>query len=166
MPVEFTTEQYDAQADLATNTYEANLPALIGGKMRVAVVTYTTTTGTDEVATDTILLCKLPVGSIPLPANSYVVNEDPTSGSSFIMDIGTAENPDGWCDGLDIAAAGIHPFLFSTVTPAFALTPTATESENIYVTLDTVDTTVTASRKIVFYLAYLLPGGNIPANIS
>ncbi len=60
----------------------------------------------------------------------------------------------------------MHPFLFSTVTPAFALTPTAITSENIYVTVDTAAATVTASKKIVFYLAYLLPGGNIPATFQ
>lgn len=162
---QFTTTQYDAQSALATNTYEANLPALIGGKMRMAVVTYTTTTGTDEAANDTILLCKLPVGSVPLPANSYVVNEDPTSGS-LIIDVGLAQDTDGWSAGLDISAAGLHPFLFSTATPAFSLTPTETTSEDVYVTVTTASATMTASKKIVFYLAYLMPGGNIPANIS
>jgi hypothetical protein len=165
MPTAFTTAHYDAQVALATNVYESNLHPQLAGQVRIAVVTYVTTTGTDEAAADTILLCKLPVGIIPLPANSYVICEDPSSGS-FIIDVGTALDADGWADGLDISAAGLHPFLASTQTPSFGLAPTATTTENVYATVDTAAATVTASKKIVFYLAYLMPGGNIPASFQ
>lgn len=154
----YTTTLYDAQAALATNVYESNLVPDIAGRMRIARISYAL--ASTEAAAEIITLCKLPVGSIPVPGSSYIVCEDP--GTALILDIGTAADPDGWGDGVDCQAAGIKPFVFSTVTPAFALTATPTVAENIICTVDTA-TTLTAAKKVIFHLAYLLPGGNLPA---
>lgn len=156
----FNSALYSA-SPAANGLTEWSIPPAVKQALHYAIVPYALA-GT-EAAADIINLCKLPPGSIPVPGASFIVCEDP--GTALILDIGTTADPDGWADGVDCQAAGKKECVFSTVTPAWALTATATTVQDISATVDTA-TTLTAAKKVIFHLAYLPAGTQLPTRIS
>lgn len=62
------------------------------------------------VANDTIeITAPLPAGLVPVPALSYVAVET-NPGTTLTLDIGTAEDPDAYADGINVATVGLVPF--------------------------------------------------------
>lgn len=115
-----------------------------------------------ESANDTVNLCQLPPGIIPLPSLSYVdVLGDP--GTTLTVDIGTAADTDGWCDGANVAAVGLVNCVTPAV-PAFAnaglnagLSADSGDDDGLVTVMAkwaTVGTNTAAT--LVFYLAYKL----------
>ncbi len=114
-----------------------------------------------ESAADTVNLCQLPVGAIPIPALSSVsVLADP--GTTLTVDIGNAADPDGWCDGANVAAVGLVNCLAPAI-PAYESTVTTLAADSgaddglttIYATWATVGSNSAAT--FIFNLAYKLP---------
>jgi hypothetical protein len=115
--------------------------------------------GTEQ-AGELIKLCILPVEAIPLPQLSSAYN---AVTGAFVVDIGTAADPDGWADGLALTAAGRKEFTSSSPAPAW-LEPTPivadvgslnkSGSAEVYATIVTA-TTPTAGVVIQFLLAYI-----------
>ena len=126
------------------------LPNQAGGAVQMAVIHCVLGAGA---AADIIELCYLPVGAIPIPGLSFVDAED--CGTTLTLDVGWAENPDGWADGIDIAAAGKVQFTTGTQLPS-NLVAEAIPSALIYATVATSGTPTTTAD-LVFHLAYKLP---------
>ena len=155
MPVAHETPGYTAQAaGLLTPSARPNASAY-GGTLHSMRHTYTTTTGTDEVATDTIQIGYLPKGATVLPGLSYIVQEDPTSSADATLDVGTATDPNGFAEAIAISTAGVKPFITTTTLPAQVLVPvTTTEETLVYATFGGTPATMTASKKITFVIVY------------
>jgi hypothetical protein len=154
---QFTTELYDDQNESRVNTSRLAVQVM-PDEILYKIVRYTTTTGTDEAAADTILLCELPAGCIPIPhLSSIVCAADP--GTALTLDIGTAANPDGWGDAVALTVLGMVPFCLAGGTMPAWLTPTPlvadTGSGNatVYATVDTA-TSPDPGVNIDFVLAY------------
>ena len=114
-----------------------------------------------EAAADIVNLCQLPAGVVPVPhLSSVIVTDDP--GTTLTVDIGTATDPDGWCDGADVAALGVVNCC-SAAVPAWASTVTTLSGDTgaddglvtVYATWATVGTP--AAGAFMFCLAYRLP---------
>jgi hypothetical protein len=153
MPVENSTVIVK-QLGTAGASPSATYPSVnaVGGKLRIAVVPYlvSATLATN----DTINLVSLPSGATVLPHLSYVIAEDP--GTALTIDIGFASNLDALSDGLDLAAGGNVAFTAGGTATAqqFAPVPLAKGDETIIVDCKLV-TSVTAGKKITFFIAYL-----------
>lgn len=158
MPTTFTTAQYDLEKTSRANTSRLATSNVTSGKVEMAVIPYVLTSGTDEAANDLIQLCILPAGAVPLPGESYIVcDADP--GTAFTVDVGTADNTDGWGDGVALTAAGRVDFCASAHTqPAWlAKTPLVADTGSgnaiVYATVMT-STAPTAGVILYFHLAY------------
>jgi hypothetical protein len=158
MPTTFTTTLYDAQKADRANPSRLAAPNLASGTVEFAVARYTLTAGTDEAAADLINLCVLPAGAIPIPHLSKVVcDADP--GTAFTIDVGTADNPDGWGDAIALTTAGIIEFVAAAHTMPAWLAPTpivpdaASGNAIVYATVVT-STAPVAGVNIDFVLAY------------
>ncbi|MGA0207754.1 MAG: hypothetical protein ACO3LT_08195 [Ilumatobacteraceae bacterium] len=136
-----------------------------GGAIRLIRSTYTTTTGTDETSGDTIEIANIPVGAVVLPHLSWFYHEA-VAATAWNMSIGDSTDVDRYAKSIDLAAtSGVRPFIVidydSTLGgevsawPDGVFTPhTATEAtRTIIATLGTI-TGPTASKKIVFAIAY------------
>lgn len=150
---ERTTTFWDAQ--VSTRTNQARLPAKTSRGVNFTKIAYTLVTA-DETETDTIALMALPPGAIPRPElSSVLMSADP--GSALTIDIGTAENADGWADGM-VLDAGLQVWCCAPVFPAFgARTELAADSGQKYVkvfaTIAT-GTTLTTTTILYFILAW------------
>src|SRR5947207_14879888 len=103
MPTEFTSAIYDAESASRVNT--SRLAVINPDQVFFKTVPYVFTSGTDEAASDTIALCYLPAGSIPVPQlSSASCDIDP--GTAFTFDVGTAADVDGWGDGVALTVLG------------------------------------------------------------
>ena len=101
-------------------------PNVSSGEVHYAFIPVTFA-GTESAA-DTVNLCQLPAGVIPIPQLSFItVDDDP--GTTLTADIGPIANPDGWCDGADIAAVG-NVACCSAAIPAYGITPTTLEADS------------------------------------
>ncbi len=154
MAVTFTTAQYDLQADTRANHSRLLTANVVSGGIEVLTATYTTTTGVDEAATDIIKICKLPIGSIVIPALSSVFSAVDL-GTSIIIDIGYAGNPDAFADGINISAVGLVNFCSGTA-PSAAIAPEPTTTADIYATYATA-TSPDPGLAIIFTIAYKVP---------
>lgn len=126
-----TTTVFDAQVDTRVN--QARLPNTVSRKVNYTKIPWTSTALTTG---QTLSLCVLPPGAIPRPELSSVITTTDLTTQTLTLDIGTAENPDGWADGIDIAAIGQIPcvHLATTAAPAFlARTELAADSGKKYV---------------------------------
>jgi hypothetical protein len=156
---EFNSTVYTAQKATRANPSRLATQNSASGTIQVAKIPYTL--AATEVANDTINLCVLPAGAIPLPELSSVVcSADP--GTTLTLDIGNADNPDGWADGIVLSAGG-QVACTNTAIPAWvADTPIVTDSgfatagsAVIYATVASANT-LTASVVLYFNLAYKL----------
>lgn len=154
----FTTAQYDLQASDRANPSRLATPNVASGDVEFARIPYALTAGTDEAAADIIKLCVLPAGCIPIPElSSITCDSDP--GTAFTVDVGTADNTDGWGDGVALTAAGKVEFCAAAHTqPAWSVsTPLVADSGSgnavVYATVMT-STAPTAGAILNFVLAY------------
>lgn len=168
MPVTFTTAQYDLQVATRANTARLATAGIASGDVQIARIPYTLTSGTDEAANDIIKLCVLPAGAVPLPElSSITCDADP--GTAFTVDVGTADNTDGWGDGVALTTAGKVEFCAAAHTqPAWlARTPLVADATEagagagnavVYATVMT-STSPTAGVILYFNLAFKLGKG-------
>lgn len=163
MPTTFTTAQYDLQVTTRTNTSRLATAGIASGEIEIARIPYVLTSGTDEAANDLINLCVLPAGAIPIPElSSITCDADP--GTAFTVDVGTADNTDGWGDGVALTTAGKVEFCAAAHTqPAWlARTPLVADTGSgnaiVYATVMT-STSPTAGVILYFNLAYKLGKG-------
>lgn len=154
----FETPIFEAQKASRINPSRLAAPNLASGEVEYAVIPYTLTSGTDEAAADILKLCVLPKGVIPLPhLSSIVCDADP--GTAFTVDVGTADNPDGWGDGVALTTAGKVEFCAPAHTmPAWlAQTPLVPDSGSgnaeVFATVVT-STAPVAGVNVIFVLAY------------
>jgi hypothetical protein len=151
----FESSIYALQKPDRVNPVRLPAPNIAGGGVQMAVVKYELA-GTEAHGTsDTINLCILPTGAIPIPGLSFVDCADP--GTTLAVDIGYASNPDALADGITLSSGG-HVLFTSGTMPADALTPAALASTDttIYATV-TNASTLTASADLVFHIAYKIP---------
>jgi hypothetical protein len=154
---EFNTAAFNAQKSDRTNTSRLLTQNIVSGDVEFALIPYTLA-GT-ETANDTINLAILPADAIPLPhLSSVTCSADP--GTTLTLDIGNADNPDGWADGIVLSAGG-QVACTNTAIPAWvAATPLVADSgfanagsAKIYATVASANT-LTASVVLYFLLAY------------
>jgi len=155
---EFDTAHYALQDPTRANTSVAAPSNVSSGEVEFAVIPYVLTSGTDEAANDTINLCILPAGCIPIPQlSSITCDVDP--GTAFTVDVGTAANTDGWGDGVALTDKGKVEFCATAHTAPAWLVPTPlvadTGSGNaiVYATVMTATAPV-AGAILNFTLAY------------
>jgi hypothetical protein len=153
------TTLYVAQDEDRVNPARLPAPNQAGGGVQMAVVPYVLA-GT-EATNDTINLCVLPAGAIPIPGLSFVDCSAATAtgeGAAFVLDIGYASNPDALADGIALTAGG-HVLVTSGTMPADALAPAKLGSGDttLVATVASAVGTVAAAAKVVFHLAYKVP---------
>jgi hypothetical protein len=148
-------------AQVSTRVDQARLPAPASKKVEFMRIPWTSTalpTG------DIVNLCVLPPGVIPRPDLSSVqVTDTGWATSTAVVDIGTAADPNGWCEALNIADVCSAPMCpLASAPPAYAAkTELAADSGSknvaIYATF-TLGATAVAGKLLYFNLAYELPG--------
>lgn len=169
MPTTFTTAAYDEQKLNRANTSREAAANVVSGALEFASVSHTL--DGDEATGGFISLCLLPAGAIPVPEFSIVVcsadpvddTVEPEETGELIIDIGTADNADGWADGIDLSAGGPINATSGTI-PAW-LTPTPIVADNaaagvgsgtarVYATLASVAGEIQAGVVLHFLLAF------------
>lgn len=159
---DFESDFYATQKAGRSNPSRLAAPAVGSGTIQIAQIPYTL--AETEAATETIALCLLPAGAIPIPGMSYVFI--PTNaGDVLTMDIGTEDNPDGFADGITLSSVGQINFLSGTA-PAWAsryevVADSGTDDNAlVYATvLAGVDFTNGTTSTLEFVLAYKLGRG-------
>lgn len=154
----FETPTYAASKPDRANPSRLALPNNASGNVEYVRAKYTLL-GT-EAAADIINLCILPVDAIPLPQLSSVYSTDP--GTTLTLDIGTADNPDGWADGITLSAGGLINATSGTApawlepTPLIADTGALNKAGSavVYATVASANT-LTAAVVLYFCLAYV-----------
>lgn len=151
---EFNTAVYTAMAEDRANGARLADPNIMSGDVEFAHIPYTLA-GT-EAANDTINLFLLPADAIPLPSLSSVTcSADP--GTTLTLDIGSAENPDGFADGITLSSGGQVWFNSGTIPAWIAQTPavedTGSGNAKIYATVASA-ATLTASVVLYFTIAW------------
>lgn len=153
----FNTTLYAAQDRDRLNPARLPAPNQAGGGVQCAVVPYAL--DGDEAANDTINLCTLPAGAIPIPGLSFVDAEIPASGdgAALTADVGYASNPDALADGIALTSGGHVPFTSGTM-PADVLAPSALGASDTTLVAKVVSATgLTEGKKLVFHIAYKIP---------
>lgn len=156
MPTAFSTDHYTLTKPDRANTSRLGPSNVSSGRVEFMDITYTIPASSAPATGDTLNLCELPEGVIPLPhLSSIVCSADP--GTTLIIDIGTAVVADGWCDGA-VCDAGKQVMCNSAVAADWNLaTPlvadTGSKNATVYATFDTIST-LTAGVVIHFFLAY------------
>ncbi len=153
----FNSTTYNLQKPDRANTSRNLAAGVVDGAVRYAQVSYTLA-GT-EAASDVINLCVLPAGVTPIPGLSKWI-QSATAGTSLIVDIGTANNDDGWGDQVTaLTTDGVVEFTAAAHTTQAWNTPTPlvadTNSGNavVFATVRTA-TALTAGTVLNFLLAY------------
>lgn len=153
--------QYDLQKTTRSRPGLQAPPNISEGELQFAVIPVSFA-GTESAA-DTVNLCQLPAGVIPVPALSSIqVTSDP--GTTLTVDIGTALDADGWCDGANVAAVGLVNCLTPAI-PAFAnaslnsglAADTADDDGLVTITATWATVGTNSAATLVFILAYKLP---------
>lgn len=153
----FETTTYAAQKPTRANTSRNLAAGAVDGDVEYATFSYTLA-GT-EAANDIINLCILPSGVVPIPGLSKMV-QSATVGTAMTIDVGTANNDDGWGDGIvGLTTDGVVEFAAAAHTAPAWNTPTNlvadTGSGNavVFATVKTA-TSLTAGTVLNFILAY------------
>ncbi len=164
MPNTYNTTLYTSQQTPRAAGARALAANTATGTLSTAHCSYTLL-GT-EAAGDTINLAILPAGATPVPGLSKVaLSGDP--GATLVLDIGTAQDLDGWADGIVLSNGGTV-FFDSGTSPvaAWVTTPTPlvpdTNSANAVVTATipaSGASSLTASTVLYFTLAYKVGAG-------
>lgn len=119
------------------------------------VITPTVTLPSGVAANDTFQLCDEPPGFVFVPELSSVV-ADGDPGTTLTWDFGYADNPDAYCDGINLgglSAAGIIQVMSGTMPAAAFTTNRGTTERRIYATAATAGT-VTAGVKLKHILVF------------
>lgn len=150
--------QFNADTFNTQNTAElrARLKNSVAfGDVKVLRATYTAT-GT-EVASDTIAICKLPVGAVVVPHDCRYAYQAMGGTGTAIGTLGDAGVSNRYSStGVVVTSAGTTAV---TPTNAIALTPYEIEAgnETILATLSISSGSMTAGQKITFWIAYIMP---------
>lgn len=153
----FDTAVYTAQKPTRTNPSRLAAQNSASGEVEFAPIAYTLV-GT-ETASDIINLCILPQDAIPVPQLSSVTCADP--GTTLTLDIGTADNADGWADGIALSAGGQVAATSGTLPAWVTPTPLVADTGSfqtagsavVYATVASANT-LTAGVVLHFLLAY------------
>lgn len=152
-----TTSLFNSQDPARANTSRLADANIASGDVEFAVIPYTLK-GT-EAATDTIKLCVLPAGCIPVPQLSSVTcSADP--GTTLTLDIGTVADPDGWADGITMSNGGKVECASATM-PAW-LAPTLLEPDPVSgnaVVSAIVDSAAALTASVVLYFTLAFKRG-------
>lgn len=158
----FDTTLYGLQKSTRTNPARIAAPNQSSGAVQVAVIPYLL--ATTEAAADTINLCVLPEGAIPLPGMSCIVcDADP--GTAFTVKIGNTADDDGWgVAPVGTVAGKIDMCQLSTTQPAWLVPtklsadsdPTSGGSGNTVIRATVVTATALNAVNVYFHLAYKL----------
>jgi hypothetical protein len=152
----FSTDTYTAQKPDRTNTSRLTNPNVASGRLEFMSIPYTIPASSAPATGDILNLCELPPGVIPCPAYSNITcSADP--GTTLIIDIGTAANADGWCDGA-VCDAGKQvqcnaPVAADWNLPTPLVADTGATNATVYATFDTIST-LTAGVVVYFNLAF------------
>lgn len=115
-----------------------------------------------EAQGDFLNLCKLPQGAVIDPTLSSVVGDGVATtctidiGDDDVLGVGAAADADRYADGLDVAAAGVDQFDANAC--AARLVPYALGADSIIVMEWKTLATPVAGKKLLFRIAYRLPG--------
>jgi hypothetical protein len=146
------------KTDLADRAGKLGTAGLVDGALAngslmftVATVTLPSSTATN----DTIdITPALPAGATVVPTYCRAVcHADP--GTTLVLDIGDAADPDRYADGLVLSAGGDVPF-HTPAIPAGSTSPLKFTTDTAITALVSSASTITASSKITFYIAYLV----------
>ncbi len=154
MPAAYSSAQY-AGVEVQPSRTERVLPRNAAvGELYHAFVTYPLSSGVEEGANDTINLIDLPLGAYLVPALCSVYSADP--GTTLTLDVGYADNPDAYADGIVLSAGGEVKFNSGTApSGTLAIEPTTT-SGKIYATVASAST-LTDAVVLCFCLVFKLP---------
>jgi hypothetical protein len=150
----FETSHYAASKPDRTNSSRLAPANVASGQVEFAVIPYTL--AGSEAANDIINLGILPEDVIPVPQLSRVVcSADP--GTTLTLDIGTADNTDGWADGIVLSSGGVVECASATMPAWLAATALVPDSGKgdavVYATVASANT-LTAAVVLYFVLAY------------
>jgi hypothetical protein len=152
----FTTSHFDAQNEARANPSRLAAANVGSGDVEFAVIPYTLVGTEEESTADTIRLGLLPAGAIPVPQLSSVTCSA-APGAALVVDIGTADNTDGWADGIVLTAGGKVQCASATMPAWLAPTPLVADAGSgnaaVYVTVATA-TTLTPGVTLYFTLAF------------
>lgn len=150
----FDTTHYAKQKPTRANTSRNATENVADGQVEFAVIPYTIA-GT-EATNDTINLCVLPAGVIPVPQLSKI-NHSADPGTTLVVDVGTAADADGWIDGVTCSAGGQVEAGSGTVPAWLVPTPLVADTGSgnavVVATLASVSS-LTAGVIVYFTLAY------------
>ena len=146
------------QTDLAARASKLSTAGLVNGALYNGSLMYTVATLTLPSSTatnDTIdLTPALPAGATVIPAYCRAIcHADP--GTTLVLDIGDAADPDRYADGLVLSSGGDVPF-HTPAIPAGTTSPLQLTTATALTALVTSASTVTADSKITFIIAYLV----------
>lgn len=146
------------QTDLAARAGKLGTAGLVDGALYNGSIQWTIATLTLPSSTatnDTIdLTPALPAGSTVIPSLCRAVcHADP--GTTLILDIGDAADPDRYADGLVLSAGGDVPF-HTPAIPAGTTSPLKLTTDTALTALVTSASTITANSKITFIIASLV----------
>lgn len=152
----FNSTIYNAQKPDRLNPSRLAEPNVASGEVEYAIIKYTLA-GT-EVQGDIINLCILPAGVVPIPQLSKVTANTDPSANTLLLDIGTADNADGWADGINLAAGGQVECTSGTFPEWMNQTPLVADAQSgnavVYATLATASGVPDAGDILYFTLAY------------
>lgn len=158
----FNTNNYNLQKpDRTTSITRLATPNVNSSDVIFARIPYTLA-GTESAA-DTINLGYVPAGAIPLPELSKVTcSGDP--GTTLTLDVGTAQDADGWARGITMSSGGqveatsgtMPAFMAETELTADTAAGSLPGNVKVYATVASA-ASLTASTILYFILAYKLP---------
>lgn len=139
----FNTDIYLEQKETRANPSRLATANVASGDVQFAEFKYIIA-GTED-SNDIINLILLPSGAIPIPQLSRIfVGASPAA--DLTIDIGNADNPDGFGDGFDLSAGGLFPFTAGTAPAWLVQTPLVADGSGgtslIYVTITSASTPV------------------------
>ena len=147
-----------AASDLTLNVRNRNNGDLTHGDVRFAEATYTAT-GTEAASGDTIEVCVLPVGAVPVPELWRVSNEALMGGSSVLINtLGDTSDTDRYStnsisiNSSSAGSAAVTPNVAASVLPRHTVTEA---TQNVVATISRTNA-LTAGKKISFHIAYKL----------
>lgn len=156
MATEYTTDFYLLQKPTRVNTSRLPNPNIGSGQVEFATIPYTTDGNEGTSEPHTILLMELPPGTIPMPMLSRVTCSA-TSGGTLVVDIGTAQDPNGWASGMVLSSGGevtCNSAAHAAFNAPTAITAdTGATNATVYATISSA-ATVTAGIVLYFTLAY------------
>lgn len=150
----YETAFYATQDPDRVNTSRLPAANIASGDIEVCQVSYALSSGTEEIANDIINLAILPVGAILVPALCSVLCADP--GTTLTLDVGYADNPDAYADGIVLSSGGRVEFTSGTAPSG--MVPEAMTTGTLIATVASAGT-LTDAVVLYFTIAYKRPKG-------